>query len=134
MFETKEPLTIADGTALTFTLEQHFAGKEHNVGKFRLSVTTSKGPLSLDGPPEAIAKILAVEPDKRTPQQEEELLRAYRAQDAELQRLQAAAAEAAPPNDPRLIGAQDLMWALLNTKAFLFNSSPPEGAAGCSPG
>jgi hypothetical protein len=35
--------------------------------------------------------------------------------------LQQAAAEATPPNDPRLIGAQDLMWALLNSKAFLFN-------------
>jgi hypothetical protein len=121
VFETKEPLTIDNGTALTFTLEQHFAGKEHNVGKFRLSVTTSKAPLSLEGPPEPIAKILSVEPEKRTPQQKDEMLRFYRAQDAELLRLQAEAAAATPPNDPRLIGAQDLMWALLNNKAFLFN-------------
>jgi hypothetical protein len=121
VFETREPLSIVNGTALTFTLEQHFAGKDHNIGKFRLSVTTSKAPLSLEGPPEPVARILAVEPDKRTQQQKDELLRFYRAQDAELARLQAAAAEAPPPNDPRLIGAQDLMWALLNSKAFLFN-------------
>jgi hypothetical protein len=121
VFEAKRPINFPNGTALTFTLEQHFAGKDHNIGKFRLSVTTSKAPLSLEGPPEPVAKILAVEPDKRTQQQKDELLRFYRSQDAELARLQAAAAEAPPPNDPRLIGAQDLMWALLNSKAFLFN-------------
>ena len=26
-----------------------------------------------------------------------------------------------PPSDPRVLGTQDLVWALLNSPAFLFN-------------
>ena len=33
---------------------QKFVGKDHNLGKFRISLTTSKGPISLNGPPEPI--------------------------------------------------------------------------------
>jgi hypothetical protein len=121
VFEPKEPLNVPAGSVLTFTLEQHFAGKDHNIGKFRLSLTTSKGPLSLEGPPEVIAKALAVPAAKRTPQQQAELAQFFRAQDAELARLQKAVDDHGKPGDPRLLGAQNLMWALLNSKAFLFN-------------
>ncbi|HJT78473.1 MAG TPA: DUF1549 domain-containing protein [Gemmataceae bacterium] len=120
-FETKEPINLPAGAVLTFTLEQHFAGKQHSIGKFRLSVTTSKVPLSLEGPPGPIAKILAVPAAKRTPPQQAELAQYFRAQDAELARLQKAVADYGKPGDPRLLGAQNLMWALLNSKAFLFN-------------
>ena len=39
----------------------------------------------------------------------------------ELSRRQQAVAEFSRPGDPRLIGAQDLVWALINSPAFLFN-------------
>jgi hypothetical protein len=121
VFETKEPLSIPDGAVLTFTLDQQYPGKEHNIGRFRLSVTSSKPPVALEGPPEAIGKILAVEAENRTPEQMAQLTSYYLAHDAELQRRKQVLAQATKPGDPRLIGAQDLVWVLINTKAFLFN-------------
>ena len=44
----------------------------------------------------------------------------YLAQDKEYQRLAAEAAKVPPSRRPRL-GAQDLVWALINSPAFLFN-------------
>ena len=45
----------------------------------------------------------------------------YRAHDPQLAALQQAAAEIAPPPDKRLLGVQDLAWALLNANEFYFN-------------
>ncbi len=109
------------GAELTFTLEQRFPGGQHNIGKFRLSVTSSPPPLHLAPPPPALAQILAVPADKRTPEQKAQMTQFYQAQDAELARLRAAVAEYGFVNDPRLVGAQDLAWSLINSKAFLFN-------------
>ena len=102
-------------------MDQKFPGKQHNLGKFRLSVTTAKAPISLTGPPAALAAIFNTPPDKRTPQQKAELTRAFRATDAEYNRLVQQVAEFPVPVDRRHPGAQDLVWALLNSKAFQFN-------------
>ncbi|MFO0878630.1 MAG: DUF1553 domain-containing protein [Gemmataceae bacterium] len=120
LFQLREPLNHAQGSVLNLTLVQRF-GSQHTVGKFRVMVSTSKPPLSLVGPPEHLAPLLAIEPSKRTPQQKAALEGAYRAQDAELQRLQADVAANPTPVDRRLPGLQDLAWALINTKAFQFN-------------
>jgi hypothetical protein len=121
LFEVVSPIAFAKGAELTVRLEQRFAGKQHNVGKFRLWVTASKPPLSLNGPPAAIAPILAVEPGKRTAQQKAQLEAFYRGQDAELARLKQEVADYPMPVDRRHPGAQDLVWALINSKAFPFN-------------
>jgi hypothetical protein len=121
VFETKEPLGFPAGTRLTFTLDQRFEGKLHSIGKFRLSLTTAKGSISLEGPPDAVARLLVIEPAKRTAGQKAELTRYFRGQDAELARLTQALADLGPPADRRLLGAQDLAWALINTPEFLFN-------------
>lgn len=116
----RAPVKFNGGAQLTVTFDQRFGGG-HTVGKFRLSVTDSKGALSLKGPPAALAAILATEPDKRTPQQKQALEAAYRAQDQELRRLQAEVSTYAMPIDRRHPGVQDLAWALINSKAFQFN-------------
>ncbi len=45
----------------------------------------------------------------------------YRSQDAQLAQLVQSVAEFGPPADRRLLGAQDLARALVNSPAFLFN-------------
>ena len=65
--------------------------------------------------------ILAVPAEKRTPAQRAELDKYQRSTDEELTRLRKAVAEMGPPADARLLGAQDLAWSLINSKAFLFN-------------
>ena len=96
-------------------MDQRFGGG-HNVGKFRLSVTTDKNPrLSSPVTPE-LAKLLDTPGDKRTAEQKAELRAAYLAQDAEYQRLAAGTRPTCPPVDPRVLGAQDLAWALINSR------------------
>jgi len=64
--------------------------------------------------------MLAMPADKRTPEMKAKLRDLYLEQDKELARLKAETADP-PPADPRVLGAQDLVWALINSPAFLFN-------------
>ena len=121
IFEAAQDIGHPGGTLLTFTLAQQFGG-QHTVGRFRISATGGKRPLKLQGPPAPIAAILAVAADARTPEQKTALTNYFRSIDGELVQLQQSAAEAAKqPEAYRLMGAQDLAWALLNSPAFLFN-------------
>src|SRR5262249_23435146 len=120
MFRFQQPVPAVDeGVELTVVMDQRF-GSGHVIGKFRLSVTTDKN-AKLMSPltPEQIA-ILETPWEERTPQQAAKLRTMYLAQDKEYQKLSAEAADA-PPADPRVLGAQDLTWALINSPAFLFN-------------
>ncbi len=122
VFECKENIGREGGTVLTFRFDQQFPDGKHELGKFRLSATTSRRPIRLIGPPENIAKALVVAAEKRTPAQVKELADYFRAQDPEVIRLnQAIVQHANDQINARLMGAQDLAWALLNSPAFLFN-------------
>jgi Protein of unknown function (DUF1553)/Protein of unknown function (DUF1549)/Bacterial Ig-like domain (group 2) len=121
VFELQGKIGTTEGTLLTVTMLQKF-GTQHTIGKFRISVTTTKPPVQLQGTvPENIAKIVDIAKDKRTPAQQAALVNHVRSLDQELARLQRVLADYPVPPTPRVLGAQDLTWALLNSPAFLFN-------------
>ncbi len=118
-FEIAGDAGYVGGTLLVFTLNHQY-DEHHALGKFRLSVTTSRRPFT-GSLPEAIVMILAAPREQRSSEQQAELTRYFRGQDPEWHRLSEAAAAASRLGDKRLIGAQDLAWALINSPAFLFN-------------
>jgi len=122
LFTTAENIGSAGGTTLTFTLSQQF-GSQHAIGRFRLSVTDSPRPLRLLADlPDAIAKILLVPKSERSPQQQKQIAEHFRGVDEEWQRLKARTlADHGGSDSYRLVAAQDLAWALINSPAFLFN-------------
>jgi Protein of unknown function (DUF1553)/Protein of unknown function (DUF1549)/Bacterial Ig-like domain (group 2) len=121
VFELQGKVGTTDGTTLTLTMVQKF-GQAHTLGKFRISVTTTKPPVQLQGTvPENIAKIVEIPKDKRTPAQHAAVVNYVRSIDQELARLQLSLNEFPVPPTPRVLGAQDLTWALMNSPAFLFN-------------
>jgi hypothetical protein len=119
LFKFDKPVSGPAGVAFTAVLDQRF-GTNHVIGKFRLSVTTDKNPRLVSSvTPEQLA-IIDTPDEKRTAVQKERMRAMYLAQDKEYQRLQAEVTNP-PPTDARVLGAQDLVWALMNSPAFLFN-------------
>jgi hypothetical protein len=121
VFELKDKIGTPVGTTLTVTMLQKY-GQNHTIGKYRISVTNSKAPFQLQGTvPENIAKILVLPSVKRSAEQQATVVNYVRSLDPEFGRLQRAVDEYPAPASPRVLGAQDLAWALLNSPAFLFN-------------
>ena len=116
----EEPITVDEGDLLLFTLDQQF-GSEHTIGRFRLSVTTATPPITLVNLPEHIVDLLSIAAEERTGAQQAVLSQYHRGLDRELPKLIELSAEMPKPTDKRLLAAQDLAWALVNSPAFLFN-------------
>jgi hypothetical protein len=107
------------GTVLSFSISQQY-GQQHTIGRFRISVTTDRQPSLKDNVNPELRSLVSIEPSKRTPDQTNRLLQMQREQDATYKQLRDAIA-IAPPVEKRVLGAQDLVWALINSPAFLFN-------------
>ncbi|VTR95688.1 Vegetatible incompatibility protein OS=uncultured planctomycete GN=HGMM_F33C03C19 PE=4 SV=1: Big_2: PSCyt2: PSD1 [Gemmata massiliana] len=119
LYKFDKPVSDPAGGYFTAILDQRYGGK-HTIGKFRLSVTTDANPKLQSSVSPAQLALLETPLDKRTPAQKDALRQMYLAQDKEYARLAADTADA-PPADARVLGAQDLVWALINNPAFLFN-------------
>jgi len=74
------------------------------------------------GLPDMVARVFRVPPAERTVEQRRRLTSYFRGKDDEYRRLaeQLVIHEQMSAN-PRLVGAQDLVWALINSPAFYFN-------------
>lgn len=112
IFEIGEAIKIDRGAILRFTLKQPF-DNVHTLGKFRLSVTTKKGPLPF-ALPEPVKKALAVAKDQRNKAQNDAIAKYYRDNDPGLKTLdQKLAATRKPlPIDPGLKQRRDHLAAL----------------------
>ncbi len=92
VFEAKEPFGFDAGTKLTFTLDQAYNRTEpHNIGRFRLSFSSSTTPVPLEGLPQNVIEAVAVARSERTPEQQKAITGYYRAIDSELVKLDKAA-------------------------------------------
>jgi hypothetical protein len=68
MFVLAEPATISATSSITVRLKHDSPHPQHNIGRFRLAVTSESAP-SLDekaGLPDAVASVLKADADKRT--------------------------------------------------------------------
>lgn len=140
-FEIENGAELEAGSTIKVRLIQNYGGNDHQVGRFRLSLTSSATPFN-NGPPAEIAVIINTPEGERTDEQKAALINYFRAQDAKHKELaqQRAEANKPVPLDPdlveqrrifkvsttqsqqeRLTIAQDLTWALINSPAFLFN-------------
>ncbi len=102
-FETAEPLGQAGGTMLTFKLHHNFQSKEHQIGRFRLSLTTVPKPVKL-GLAEPLREILATVPEIRSQAQKDAIVNYHKAVDGDWQKRvkDLNAARAPVPADPKL--------------------------------
>jgi hypothetical protein len=112
VFDAKEPFGGEAESVLTLTLDQTYpTGEPHNIGKFRVWVTSAPLPAPLEGLPENVATALAAAKDGRTDAQRKTIANYFRTIDAELIKLTKAVADhkAKTPALPADVKAQSVV-------------------------
>jgi hypothetical protein len=121
-FETKTDITHDGGTLLSVDLSFQYPDGQHSIGSFRIAATTSKRPFAAPKLPGPIAAIVAVPANERTAEQNKSLAKYFAELDSDYLKLKREVAHSADQLEhQRLVGLQDLAWALINNPAFLFN-------------
>src|SRR5579885_659868 len=79
VFLPEKPFSSAGGSVLTITLKHQMRHASRNIGRFRISVTTSSDPAFIVRIPASLRPLLRVSNAQRTPEQKERLSAAFRA-------------------------------------------------------
>ncbi len=87
-FFLDEPLKIAPGADLEFTLRHESPHRQHLIGRFQLSATDSPSPRAETGDAKLLAAV-KIDPDKRTKEQVDLVIKAHRESDPEFRDLAA---------------------------------------------
>ena len=120
-FVLADPVDVTPETQCRVVLH-HQHDDLHSLGRFRISTTDSPPPFMGSQLPDAVQKIVALDPSERSDEQSAELEAYFLGLDADYVSLeQVAKVSSEQAKHHRLTGVQDLAWALINTPAFLFN-------------
>jgi len=92
VFEIESGTPLEAGGLLTLTMVQQH-GRQHTIGRFRLSMTTAPRPVPSNPLPDTVAEILRLPAAERSAEQQAELTAYFRTQDPELAALDRAVAE-----------------------------------------
>ncbi len=103
-FDLKNAIGFDKGTILTFFLDQKYIRREFNLGRFRISVSTTPFPTLIAKTPDEVEKILTIPEKFRQEKQKEDLLKYFQGIDPELKVLQKIVATVSKPRpvNPKL--------------------------------
>jgi WD40 repeat protein/mono/diheme cytochrome c family protein len=109
-FEFAEPLKIAGPVVLQFKLQQVYQDGKHSLGKFRISVTPRTGEVNF-GLPAAIVEIVNTKVEKRTAEQQAQLLEFFAGREKDYVALKKSLADAQKPvpEDPHLVELRETL-------------------------
>ena len=105
VFELAQTLQVSAGQKLRVTLDQAYKGETHNLGRFRLSVTSQSQPGFDDKFSTAVASALRIPAAKRSAQQQKVIGEYYLTQDSGYQSLKQKL-DAVVRTEPKLAGGK----------------------------